>query len=53
MNIAVQLFTHAQGKNHQNINGTPESIFTLTRKEDDAVEGLNVINGPKCNNILS
>ena len=36
MNIAVQLFTHAQGKNHQNINGTAESISTLTRKEDDA-----------------
>ena len=30
------LFTHAQGKNRQNINGTAVSISTLTGKEDDA-----------------
>ena len=28
------LFTHAQGKNRQNINGTAVSISTLTRKDD-------------------
>ena len=30
------LFTHAQGKNRQNINGTAISISTLAGKEDDA-----------------
>ena len=41
------LFTHAQGKNRQNINGTAVSISTLTRKEEDArIDSKGIVQWP-------
>ena len=41
------LFTHAQGKNRQNINGTAVSISTLSGKEDDAcIDSKGIVQWP-------